>query len=155
MLWPMQRAWLWLVLASLMTWTGAASAASGKVLKVLPHFLDLKGKHTEAPSLYERDAYQTYLRRNPEKRSALRFDVQWRAFGASNLKLRLEIRGMKEKTPTNLTLETEMKKNGWFEKWAVLNLAGEAYKNFGELSAWRATLWDGDKLLSEQKSFLW
>jgi hypothetical protein len=29
------------------------------------------------------------------------------------------------------------------------------YRQFGELIAWRATLWDDDKLLSEQKSFLW
>lgn len=155
MLGPMQRAWLWLVLASLMVWSEAASAASGKVIKVLPHFLDLKGKNTLNPSLYERDAYQAYLRRTPAERSALRFDAQWHAFRTTHLKLRLEIRGMKEKTPTHLILETEIKKNGWFEKWTALKLEGEAYKNFGELSAWRATLWDGDKLLNEQKSFLW
>jgi hypothetical protein len=32
---------------------------------------------------------------------------------------------------------------------------GENYKNFGELVAWRVTLWAGDQLLGEQKSFLW
>ena len=39
--------------------------------------------------------------------------------------------------------------------WSVLKLDGDQYKNFGEITAWRATLWAGDELLSEQKSFLW
>jgi hypothetical protein len=32
----------------------AAPAATGKVVKVLPHFLDLKGRHSLTPSLYDR-----------------------------------------------------------------------------------------------------
>jgi hypothetical protein len=34
-------------------------------------------------------------------------------------------------------------------------VTGDEYKKLGELVAWRVTLWDGDKLLAEQKSFLW
>jgi hypothetical protein len=32
---------------------------------------------------------------------------------------------------------------------------GDAYKQFGEVTAWRVSLWSGDQLLGEQKSFLW
>ncbi len=58
-----------------------AHAASGKVLKVLPHFLDLQGRHALSPSLFERDAYQAHLRKNPAEVSALRFDVEWSGRG--------------------------------------------------------------------------
>ena len=33
-----------------------AHAGSGKLLKVLPHFLDREGRHALSPSLFERDA---------------------------------------------------------------------------------------------------
>jgi len=37
----------------------------------------------------------------------------------------------------------------------LIVMTGEEYKKFGELSAWRASLWDGDKPIAEQASFLW
>jgi hypothetical protein len=52
-------------------------------------------------------------------------------------------------------VEETVKYRGVFSTWSRVSLSGEAYKQFGELSAWRATLWDGDQLVSEQKSFLW
>lgn len=138
--------------------TLSAGAASGKVIKVLPHFLDLKGRHTLSPSLYDRDAYQAELRKHPEKRSGVRFDVQWR--GRSAIKneaatLRVELRGTaKGDLPTETTLETPVRITGTGH-WAKLTLDGEAYKKFGEITAWRVTLWAGDQMIGEQKSFLW
>jgi len=38
---------------------------------------------------------------------------------------------------------------------AYLPLDGADFKRIGEVTAWRATLWDGDKMIGEQKSFLW
>jgi len=32
---------------------------------------------------------------------------------------------------------------------------GEEYQKFGELVAWRVTLWDGDTVIGQEKSFLW
>jgi hypothetical protein len=128
------------------------------VIKVLPHYLDLEGHHALSPSLYERDAYQAFLRQHPEKRSGLRIDVQWKAHGPSQtpLKLRVELRGgVKDQRPAETVLEKEIRPGGWFSHWLSLPLTGEEFKNFGDLTAWRATLWDGDRLLSEQKSFLW
>jgi hypothetical protein len=135
----------------------SAHAATGRVKKVLPHFIDLKGRHTLTPSLYDRDAYQAYLREHPEERSGVRFDVQWKAHGASTapLKLRVELRGVaKGDVPPERTLEKEVKP-GWLSHWTSLPLTGEDYANFGDVTAWRATLWEGDRLVAEQKSFLW
>jgi hypothetical protein len=44
---------------------------------------------------------------------------------------------------------------GKFTHWASASLEGLAYKQFGGVTAWRATLWEGRRLLNEQKSFLW
>jgi hypothetical protein len=136
----------------------AATEPTGKVIKVLPHYLDLDGLHALTPSLYERDSYQAFLRQHPEKRSGLRVDVQWKAHGPSQtpLKLRVELRGaVKDQRLTQTVLEKEVHPGGWFSHWLSLPLTGEEFKNFGDLTAWRTTLWDGDRLLSEQKSFLW
>src|ERR1051326_1208519 len=69
-------------------------AGSAKILKVLPQYLDEEGRHALSPSLYERDAYQYFLRKNPSKRGGLRFDVNWKAKGSKSetLILRLELR---------------------------------------------------------------
>ena len=134
-----------------------ADAASGRIKKVLPHYLDLEGRHMLAPSLYERDAYQAHLRRNPAERSALRFDVNWKAAARrdAKLKLRLELRGSQGGTGTPLVLETPVKPPALFTKWSSLTLSGEEYRNLGDVIAWRATLWDDAQLVAEQKSFLW
>jgi hypothetical protein len=135
-----------------------AQASGGRVLKVLPEFLDGEGRHARTPSLYDRDAYQAYLRSNPAKRSALRFYVQWKANVPESeaLKMRVELRGVaRGNLPKELTLEQTVRQRHWFSHWAELTLGGDEFQQFGEVTAWRVTLWDGDWLLSEQKSFLW
>ncbi len=133
----------------------AAQAASAKVIKVLPQFIDREGRHSVSPSLYDRDAYQAHLRLHPAERSGLRFAVQWKARGVRELVLRVEMRGTQNQQPTTARLEAPVKPRAFFSKWSALTLAGDDYKKFGELSAWRATLWDGENLLAEQRSFLW
>jgi hypothetical protein len=135
----------------------AAPAASGRVMKVLPHFLDLQGRHSVSPSLYDRDAYQAELRAHPEKRSGIRFDILWRGRGLpkQKAKLRVELRGSAQgDLPSEKTIESEVTLTG-ISKWAAVRLEGEEYKKLGEVTSWRVTLWDGDQLLGEQKSFLW
>jgi hypothetical protein len=134
-----------------------ADAGSAKVIKVLPHFLDQKGRATVNPSLFDRDAYQVELRDNPSKRSALRFDVQWKAayYDYDMLKLRVEAKGIKGREPTQLVLEQPLRLGGSFSKWTALTLRGEDYQKFGELTAWRVTLISGTNVVAEQKSFLW
>jgi len=145
---------LWLLLAFALP----GSAATGQVVKVLPFFLDLKGRHTLTPSLYERDAYQFFLRQHPELRSGMSFDVHWKAKGAaaSPLKLKVELRGILEgKSPRGTVLEASVERSGWLGSWTQIKLTGKPYADFGDVTAWRATLWEGDKLLGEQRSFLW
>jgi hypothetical protein len=155
----MRRIWIWL---SLLTWIGAAMAApasTGEVIKVLPEFLDLKGRNSLSPSLYERDAYQVILREHPEQRSGIRFYVHWKTKGPpwGPLKLRVELRGSAEgNLPKRLTLEQALlKSGGLFGRWTNVTLSGEDYKKFGAVVAWRVTLWEGETLLGEQRSYLW
>lgn len=134
-----------------------ARAVSGRIVKVLPHFLDEQGRHSKSPSLFDRDAYQAWLRQNPEKRSGVRYDIQWKAKDQQGeLKLRVELRGVAEgKLPKERTLETNVQaRNGW-ARWTDLAVKGEDYKALGEVTAWRVTLWDGDTLVDEKTSFLW
>ncbi len=87
----------------------------------------------------------------------MRFDILWRGRGQAKEKatLRVELRGVaKGNLPSETKLETEVTITGT-SHWALLKLEGEDYKKFGEVTAWRVTLWSGDQLLGEQKSFLW
>jgi hypothetical protein len=146
-----------LLLGSLSAATAADAVLDGKVVKVLPLFLDLKGHDMIAPSLYDRDAYQMQLREHPAQRSGIRYDVLWKAANAADgkLKLRVELRGIGEHSlPRELTLQQDVKM-GAFRRWTSITLGGDEYKNFGEVVAWRVTLWADDKMLGEQKSFLW
>ncbi len=154
----MLRPILFVLLSCVFAVASPAYAASGRVIKVLPHLLDLQGKHTLSPSLFDRDAYQAFLRQHTNEISGLRFDVEWKVRGASYgpLLLRVELRGTaKGNLPSRSVLETQLKPSGWFGRWTSLPITGEDYKKFGEVTAWRASLWEGDTLLGEQKSFLW
>jgi hypothetical protein len=154
----MRRSLSWLLLLGLGWIPFAGQAATGKVIKVLPHYLDLQGRHTLSPSLYERDAYQASLRDNPAGRMGMRFDVQWKTKGqpAGPLKLRLELRGLaKGNVPEEFLLEQAVVPGGWFSRWTGLTLSGDDYKSFGQVTSWRVSLWENDQLLGEQKSFLW
>jgi len=153
----MRRAYVLLIALFSLLLAGSASAATGKVMKVLPHFLDAKGQHTTSPSLYDRDAYQAFLRKNPDKVSGLRYDVQWRVRNASGpIKLRVELRGIAQgNLPRSKTIETTVDAGKGSGRWSGLALKGEDYKEFGQVTAWRVTLWDGETMVGEQKSFLW
>jgi hypothetical protein len=133
------------------------NAASGRIVKVLPMLLDRAGRDALSPSLFERDAYQAFLRQHTNNIAAIRIDVLWKAShaGSEPLKLRAELRGVGEGgMPRQTTLETNVTPK-FFRSWTPLKLAGKDLKYFGELVAWRVTLWDGDRMIGEQKSFLW
>ena len=153
----MRRFLVTLLLLGSLAATFASDAVTGRVIKVLPLFLDLKGHDALSPSLYDRDAYQFHLRQHTNEISAIRFDVLWKAgnAGDAKLKLRLELRGVGASgLPNQTTLERSVTP-GYFGRWDSLALGGADYKNFGELIAWRATLWSDTQLIGEQKSFLW
>ena len=154
----MRRWFICLLLAGGLAVAWSAQAATGRVIKVLPQFLDLKGRNSLSPSLYERDTYQARLRDHTNLCSGIRFNVQWKAKGQATapLKLRIELRGVAHGDfPKQLQLEKSVEPGGWFSHWTEVNLLGEEYRSFGQITAWRATLLEGPLVLGEQKSFLW
>jgi hypothetical protein len=135
----------------------ADAGTGGKVVKVLPLWLDQQGRAATSPSLFDRDAYQFYLLNHTNEVSAMRFDMLWSAAKTTgtNLTLRAELRGVGDAgVPKLKNLETEVAP-GRFRQWTSLTLGGDDFKNFGSVVAWRVTLWNGSQLLGEQKSFLW
>ena len=150
----------WVILALLLALAGgpASAATGGRVIKVLPQFLDLKGRESLSPSLFDRDAYQSQLRHHPTERSGLQFKIQWKAQSAptQDLKLRVEFRGVaRGELPKTGAIDTVVRRKHWYSHWTGVKIDETTYREFGEITAWRVSLWDGGKLLSEQKSFLW
>jgi hypothetical protein len=137
----------------------SAAAATSSLIKVLPEFLDLKGRNSLTPSLYERDAYQVTLREHPERRSGIRFYIQWKSKKPvwEPLLARVELRGIAEgKLPRQTVLEQHVPNpGGSLTHWTAITLDGEAYKTFGSVTAWRVTLWEGRSLIGKEQSFLW
>jgi hypothetical protein len=144
-----------LVLIGLLATGGSVAAAEGKIIKVLQHLLDEKGRNALAPSLYERDSYQAFLRLHPEKISALRFDVQYKAKGGGPLALRMEIRGSKMPVGKSRLFETDIEPTRTFARWGELNLDKVLYSEVGNIVAWRASLWQEGVEVASQESFLW
>jgi hypothetical protein len=130
-------------------------AASAKIIKTLPHFLDLQGRHTLHPSLFERDAYQDELKRHPDRCSGMRFDIQWKSRDLKKATVRLEVRGAKTPPRKEEVFETEVKAGGLFSRWSALRVEGKDFRRIGEIRAWRVSVWDGGQMLAEEKSFLW
>ena len=153
----MHRLLMILILLGSLAAASAADAVKGSVVKVLPLLLDLKGRAALSPSLFDRDAYQAYLRQSTNEISAIRFDVLWSVAHAdhADLKLRLELRGTgPDNLPRQTTLEETVTPH-FFRHWTSFKLADEDLKKFGNVTAWHATLWAGDRMIAGQKSFLW
>lgn len=146
-----------LVVVFLSLGVALSQAADAKVIKVLPHFLDLQGRHALNPSLYERDAYQAHLRKTPAEQSGIRYDIQWRARGMSgrNALLRLEIHAGKGNSLKPIVVEKSVKPRTRFSRWSSLQIDGDQYKKMGAIISWRVTLWDEGHMIGEQHSFMW
>jgi len=135
----------------------APAAPAGQVVKVLPLLLNRGGHDALSPSLFDRDAYQFYLRQHTNEIAGIRYDVLWRASGTagSAVKVKVELRAVgPDGSPRLQTLEGAVTP-GHYRHWTELPLTGDAYLKLGSIVAWRATLWSGDQLLATQQSFLW
>jgi hypothetical protein len=152
----MRRLLLVLLLIGSLSLLAGEAVSPGRIVKTLPFLVDTKGQIAVSPSLFDRDAYQADLRDPTNHVSAIRFDILWQAKPVSAVwKLRLELRGVAvDGTPRQQTLETIIHPPA-FRHWDSLTLDGTNYQNFGQIAAWRSTLWEGDVQVSEQKSFLW
>ena len=128
------------------------AARPGKISKVLPHWLDLQGRHTLSPSLLERDAYQAKLRADRTLCSGIRFDVKWAKNTSGTVKLQLELRVTGKAKPIVRELAVKPSRHGG---WDAVTLEGDAFMAIGKIIAWRVRLLDGDIELAERRSFLW
>ena len=128
------------------------AARPGKISKVLPHWLDLQGRHTLSPSLLERDAYQAKLRADRTLCSGIRFDVKWAKNTSGTVKLQLELRVTGEAKPIVRELAVKPSRRGG---WDAVTLDGDAFRAMGKIIAWQVLLLDGDIELAERRSFLW
>ena len=128
------------------------AARPGKISKVLPHWLDLQGRHTLSPSLLERDAYQAKLRADRTLCSGIRFDVKWAKNTSGSVKLQLELCVTDKAKPIVRELAVKPSRRGG---WDAVTLEGDAFMAIGKIIAWRVRLLDGDIELAERRSFLW
>jgi hypothetical protein len=154
----MRGSFIWLTLICLLGVAAPASAATGRVIKVLPQFLGTNGLASLSPSLYERDAYQFILQEHPEQRSGMRFAVQWKTKGPiwAPLTVRVELLGAAQgKLPKHIVIDKRVQPTRRFSRWTSVLLTGDDYRDFGEVTAWRVRLWEGQQVLGEQQSFLW
>ena len=137
---------LWPALLVFLMLNLQAAEPVGKVYKVLPHLLDQDGL----------DAYQAFLRNHPESVSGVRFDIQWKARKLLSEKAQviLEIRTRQSGSMKPVVLSEDVKP-GFFRRWSKITFSGQSYQKNGPVTAWRVSLWDGELLLDEQKSFLW
>ena len=136
-------------------WAGcsAIQPQSGpNIVKVLPHYLDASGNHSDGPTLLHRDVYQANLRKNPDLVRAVRYDVNWR--GSGEVKVRLELRSTKVGSETMIIEKVETT-SGRRTHWTPILIDAATYKSFGQPESWRVSLWQGEAQVGEEKSFLW
>ena len=154
----MIRPFLALILTLVLCLGGQAAESTGRILKVLPVLLDKNGRHTLSPSLYERDAYQAHLRTHADECAGRMYSIHWkgRSTAGAPLHVQIELRGVtKGNTQKLFKMSAKPPVSKRKNRWTHLRLEGDDYRKFGEVTAWRATLWSGDVLVDEYKSFLW
>jgi len=142
-----------IALANLTAW----ASSQGRILKVLPHFLDAEGRVSLAPSLFQRDAYQARLRQHPELVSSVRYDVNCKTARSSrkDLKLRLTLRTALRAETDPLVLESTINGGVFRRSWQSIQLEPAVYRAAGAVLAWRVELLEGTNLVATQQSFLW
>jgi len=155
---------LWIVLA-----VGCSHQPSrvpeARIIKVLPSLLDAEGRASIHPSLYERDAYQAFLRKESAQVAGLRFDILWKARPAPGngparpLVLKLELRGSSRgvaaRGGNTLVVERPIAGSQVGRRWSQVVLGPDEFRRVGEVSAWRATLLEDQRVVASTQSFLW
>ena len=143
--------------AALAVWalTGCATIQSQSgvgILKVLPHYLDEKGRHTDGSTLLHRDSYQKKLRNNPHLARSMRYDINWH--GVGEVTFRLELRSNKSGLQP-ITLEQTVDSGVGPRHWSSIEIAHDKYLEFGQPYSWRVSLLRGEEILDQDQSFLW
>ena len=74
--------------------------------------------------------------------------VTWSGSGISQVKFEYRQVNIPDKILVQTVSPTD-------KHWNIFTVAGDDFSNGGPISAWRVSLWDGDRLLAERKSVLW
>jgi hypothetical protein len=157
----MQRLFMALVLLGSLMLAPACraddTAPAGRIVKVLPFRLNLKGHDALSPSLFDQDAYQFYLLQHTNQVSGFRYDVQWKAARVTTnyVDVIIELRGVGADGSPKLKVLAQAETPHRYSHWTSLYLTGADYKKFGSVVAWRASLWSGKQLLDQEQSYLW
>ena len=127
------------------------------VIKVLPHLLDLKGRASLAPGLFQRDAYQGQLRKDPKLVSGMRFNVQWKAKGipADELVIKVSLKTSGRSPNDPLEFTAPVRGNRKWGRWSSIAYDGQLFKDNGQVLAWKVELRRGETSVATQTSFLW
>lgn len=155
---------LWLALAVGCSHQPSRSPEA-RIIKVLPSLLDAEGRASIHPSLYERDAYQAFLRKESDKVAGLRFDILWKARPGLRggqtqpLVLKLELRGSSQggaaRGGNTVVVERPIAGSQAGRRWSQVVLGPDEFRRVGEVSAWRATLLEDQRVVASTQSFLW
>jgi hypothetical protein len=86
------------------------------IVKVLPHYLDAFGNHTDGPTLLHRDVYQDKLRKNPDLVRAVRYDVNWQGTGEVTVRLEIRSAEIRQFVQRKIEQKIEQKKTIKFDK---------------------------------------
>lgn len=154
----LQTCCLWLIATGCLFLSAEEQAAPVSVLKVLPYRLDNNGLHAVSPSLFERDAYQAYLKDHPDEVSTMRFDVhlRLREIDGKDVEVRVEARFGKGDSIETIKATVPLKKPRWGKRtWTSVTLDKKVYDPEAQMIAWRVTLLRGEEVLDTQTSFLW
>lgn len=122
------------------------------IVKVLPHYLDASGNHSDGPTLLHRDVYQRKLRTNPGLVHGVRYDVNWYARG--EVTVRLELRSSKANLKP-VKREQKISQDLIRTRWTSILIDAKTYRSLEQPEAWRVSIWRGEEMLDEQVSFLW
>jgi hypothetical protein len=98
--------------------------------------------------------YGAVTKEQIEEKKGQYFVITWVNKGpAKNVEARLEYRQSKTKDIVRtLSLRYPAADGANRSQFSVL---GKAFQEGGEIQSWRFTLWSGDELLAESKSFIW
>ena len=148
----------WIAASFALCFAGCAllPPATANIDKVLPHFLDEDGRHSDGVGLLERDLYQLALRDEPDRISSIRFDIKWSGAGLDPkvTRLRLEVRGSKAGAEP-IVIDHNATADILSTTWTPIFVPPADYEKLGQMESWRVSLWEGDRQVAGHQSFLW
>ena len=145
-------------------------SAGRHLKKVLFFWLDEKGQYAQHPSMFERDAYQAYLRENPEEIHGLKVATLLAGTRSklANGELVLKIKGPPSLTPVEDTvyrLDLSDKQDRRLRRWVYWEVdpvsedestsAAEDKMSPDKIVAWQLTLLLDGVAVDRVQSYLW